>query len=551
MEKRYNIKRGFLKWFSIVFVSCLFMGCTDDDPDDYFARNHYDMEMSSSAGEIILNENTPDEVALTLEWTPAADLGSDYVLTYVYEADLVGKKPDGAAEAVKEYEDGGVLRRSYTHRQLQEILVDNWLQLTNSTASIVFTITASYEGPALVVPDVSTTTVRIKTFGPVPFMADRLFMSGTAVGAEDIEISKSATNAQLFVYNGHLSAGTVNFPIIFRDQDRENAIGPVTAQQEISGEAMTAEAKSKETAGVWVVNEAGDYRVTVNFANKTVSFIPAGDILELDKLYMAGTAIGNEMELTQTLEDDAIYAFRGELNAGSLYFPILFGGEKQLSIVPNTDGNKNIDDGVTVGFGQNQTSVAGASNHWNIETAGTYRIVVNTDTKMITIYSPATDLQNMKKSWNNTVIGQNPYVEEVTALWMYGGFNAYAGDGNGFTGFNNKYKLQQSIANPYIFVYKGDNLPRETLVDEYDKQSYTGALRFAVSNIHNNVYAFGSTADAERNKKNGYLPVASGEPQNLVEGQGHNRYAYFLIPENTNYVMVDIENLIVVFDNRP
>lgn len=549
MEKRYNMKNGFFKLISILCLACFFIAC-NDDPDNYYSINQYELELTSSTNEIILNENTPNDVALTLEWTAAADLGSDYILTYLYEGDLIGKKPTGAAEGIKEYEDGGVFKRSYTHKELQELLVDDWLQLTSTTSSIQFTVTASYEGPRLVIPEISSVVVKIKTYGPKQFLADKLFMSGTAVGANDIEISPSKTNSQLFVYNGELSAGTINFPIIYGEEDKENAVSPLSSQQEITDAPMEAKVEDRASAGVWLIKEAGKYRVSVNFASKTVTIVPAGDVIDVEKIYLAGSAIDGEIEVAQTLEDENIYAFRGELKAGSLYLPILFEGEKALSIVPNVSGSKDIDDGITVNFDQNTTSTAASSNHWNISTAGIYRIVVDTDSKTITIYSPATDLKSKEVSWNNTVEGINPYTAPIDALWMYGGFNAYAGDGNGFTGFNNKYMLIQSVANPYVFVYKGENLPRQSITDEYDKQSYAGVVRFSVSNIHNNVYAFGSTADAERNKKNGYLPATLNTPYTLVEGQGHNRYAYFLLPENTNYVMVDIQNLTVVFDNR-
>lgn len=547
MENK-NIK-SLLAFVPALLTIVLAIGCTDD-PDDYISRNKYDLELTASTNEIVLNEATPNEVALTLEWTPAGEYGKDYTLTYLYEADLVGKKPAGGADPIKEYEDEGIFKRSYTHQELQKMLVDDWLQLTSTTASILFTVTASYEGPTLVVPDVSTATVKIKTYGPKQFLADKLYMSGTAVRDNDVEISPSKNNAQLFVYNGDLSAGTIHFPIVYGEENKENVVSPVTAQQEITDDAMDAVVKDKASAGSWVIKEAGKYRVNVNFASKTVTIIPAGDVIDVEKIYLAGSAVDGEIEVVQTLEDDNIFAFKGELKAGSLYLPILFEGEKALSIVPNTDGNKDIEDGITVNFGQNSTSAAASSNYWNIPTAGVYRIVVNTDIKTITIYSAATDLENTKVSWNNTVIGQNPFISEVTELWMYGGFNAFAGDGNGFTGFNDKYKLVQSLANPNVFVYQGGVLPRESITDEYDKQSYAGAVRFTVSNIHNNVYAYGSTADAERNKKNGYLSVNTGTTQTLVEGQGHNRYAFFLIPEGTNFVVVDIEKLTVVFDKR-
>ena len=75
-------------------------------------------------------------------------------------------------------------------------------------------------------------------------------------------------------------------------------------------------------------------------------------------------------------------------------------------------------------------------------------------------------------------------------------------------------------------------------------------MNFLVSNIENNVYAFGSTADAKRNSKRATVDVSLGQELQLVAGQGDNRYAYFSIPENCNFVVVDIKNLTVTFDNK-
>ena len=545
MKKQHTNKNGLFRLLPILLATCIFFSCSDDI-DNEKSRNQYNLELTASSENIILDEAKQNETALSLEWTPAADLGIDYKITYTYEINVLGSK----LSPMKEYEGAGIFKRSYTHKELQDMLIDYWEQLTSTTASVQFIVTASYEGPRLVIPEISTVTVKMKTYGPQQFLADKIFMSGTAVGENDIEILPNKGNSQLFIWTGDLSAGTINFPIIYGDEIKENVVSPINSEQQITDDVMEAKVEVKANAGKWIVKEANNYRVTVNFATKTVSIIPAGDILELEKLYLAGSAVDSEIEMTQTLEDENIYAFRGELKAGSLYLPIEFEGEKTLSIAPNTNGNQDINDGNAINFAQTETTSAESTNYWNIKSAGTYRIVVNIDTKMITIYSPATDPKPKEVSWNNTVIGENPFVSKVEALWMYGGFNAYAGDGNGFTGFNDKYMLTQSLANPYIFVYKGDILPRESITDEYDKQTYAGVIRFAVSNIHNNVYAYGSTADAERNKKNGYTPVTSTSPQKLVEGQSHNRYAYFLLPENINFVMVDIQNLTVVFDNK-
>ena len=547
-----NLYLSLFKLSCVLLISSFAVGCKDD-PDNYVSRNAYDLKLTTSTDEVILNENTPDEVALTLEWTAARDLGYDYIMTYVYEADLGVAKPTGGKAGIKEYEDENIFKRSYTHKQLQEMLVNDWLQLTSTKTSMTFTVTASYEGPSVVVPDLSTVNVNIKTYGPKQFLADKVYMSGTAVGDNGLEMTASKANAKIFVYTGALSTGTINFPITYGEEVKQNAIAPLTASQDITNLPMDAVVLEKASAGSWKIAEAGEYRVTVNLVTHTVTIVPAGDILDMEKVFLAGTAIDPETEIIQTLEDENIYAFRGELKVGSLYLPLLFEGTKDQSIVPSSLDKTDIEDGKEVRFGVNTTANAGSTNYWNIKTAGTYRIVVNVETKTITIYSPTTDLKNTKVSWNNTVEGKNPYVSEVETLWMYGGYNNLQGDGKGkgdTAGFDDKYTLTQSLANPNIFVYKGDVLPRSTVTDEYDKQSYTGAVNFTVSRIHNNVYAYGSTAEAKRNVKKGYMPTTLGASQVLKAGQSDNRYAYFLIPENTNYVLVDIEKLTVVFDNK-
>ena len=161
-------------------------------------------------------------------------------------------------------------------------------------------------------------------------------------------------------------------------------------------------------------------------------------------------------------------------------------------------------------------------------------------------------MKNTVVSYNNTVDGINPYEQEVTELWMYGGFNSYSTGTDCFVGLDPEYTLKQSLADPNVFVYYGDVLPRLGGSDANNKGTYkTGFINFKVSNIHNNVYCYGSTADAKRNEFSGYIEnINHGESLDLVAGQGHNRYAYFIIPLNVNYIEINIKELTVVFDNR-
>lgn len=530
---------------ALLLTSTLIAGCASDEIDNAYSRNKSVIQLSPSAEFIKLDESRPDETALTIEWNPAYEYGNEYITTYQFQMDATGSK----ANPIKEYEDDGRFRREYTNRELQELLINHFGALTSTLNTLNLQITASFEGPRTVVPDIATTSVRIKTYGAKQFMADSLYIGGEAAGGEPILLNPTAANPNIYSYNGPLSAGKVNFPVIYADE--KNAIGPESPDSPLTNTEMACIITDQADANFWIIPEEGNYRITVNIDNKTVKIVPAGSVIELDRLFMAGSAVGTEeIEIQQTLENSQLYAWRGALKAGSLYMPILFNDAKAVSIIPKDKSSHDIHDGQSHEFDQTSTESGTSTAYWQIPADGIYRIVVNLEEHSITIRSAATDIPNTTVSYNNTVAGINPFTQEVTELWMWGGFNASAHDDNLKAGFQAKYKLKQSLADPNVFVYHGEVLPRSGSTCDWSKATATGALNFLVSSIENNVYAFGSTADAVRNKNRGYLTVKRGETLTLVPGQSNNRYAYFCIPENCNFVVVDIKKLTVVFDTK-
>lgn len=536
-----------------------------EEPDDSYSRFNSQIELSVSSESVVLNEDTPDEVALTVSWNPAYDYGSDFLTTYEFKTYLVG----GSVSEISEYEDAGNFERSWTHKELQDLLVGTFGQLTSTTRTLRFTISASFEGPYIVIPDEDVITVSVKTYGDKQFDADRVFLSGSAVGDEDVELTASSDG--IYVWNGALSAGKFNFPVIYEDEN--NVIVPESlADTPVGDGSMGASVVGQDETGAsagWTVSEAADYRVTLNFSTRSVTVMNAEDILEFEKIYVDGTATDaleeTALELTQTLENENLYAWRGELSEGALYLPLEFNGARAMSIVPNGESH-DLSDGQTVSF-SSASSSATENRYWQIPSAGTYRIVVNTELRTITIYSPNTDLQPKYTSsgWNGEASGYgNPAsAVAVECLWMYGTFyNRLASDSGLQTGFFYDYRCMQSLADPQKFVYSGDALPRNTGSDYFGATS-TGSVVFYIGPVEpyegeygtvqpwNNSYAFGSTADASRAQSRcGYVDATLGVPETLVEGQSDNRYAYFNIPEGCNNVVVDLRNMTVTFNQR-
>lgn len=512
------MKNSIIKYAAFAAISGLFMtGCTEEVDNEY-SRFPSVIKITASAEEIVLNEDTPDDVALTLSWSEAADHGSDYMTTYVYEYDLEQKSAPHSEEVF----EGEEFVRTYTHADLQEMLVDDYAYTTSTWGTMVFSITANFEGTAgaaVVLPDQDEVTVKVKTYGDKQFAADQVFLGGSAAGSENIELAPSETNPDLYVYNGNLAAGGFNFPVVYGDEN--NVIIPAGSQNVTveSGETYDAVVVgSDETAYSWNITEADSYRVSLNFSNHTVSVIKTSEIMEVDKIFMSGSAAGAaEIEVTQTLENESLYAWRGTLSAGTLSFPIEFGGERNLTMVPNSNDH-GFNDGQANPFITVNSSAAG-SRYWEIPEEGTYRIVIDTDARTVTIYSAATDLKPMTVSFKRTQApAEDPCTVQVETLYIFGDDVYYTGS----QPKGDPYILTQSLANPRLFVYKGEALKKDN-------------IKFCVTDHWNNEYAFGSGPDRDKD-----LAVTAGQTVSpIYGGQGNNRYAMFSLPDGViNYIEV-------------
>ena len=81
-------------------------------------------------------------------------------------------------------------------------------------------IIGSVEGPKFVKPEVSTVTIKVKMYSEKTFVADHLYMSGTAVDGEDLEILPMESQPKRYVSICDLKAGNLHFPIVWKDEIR-------------------------------------------------------------------------------------------------------------------------------------------------------------------------------------------------------------------------------------------------------------------------------------------------------------------------------------------
>ena len=547
MKNKYSFKEAFL----LLLVGSCMIGCNEEN-DVNPLDNRSDLVIEASATDIKLNEDTPNDIALTLNWTKANPISSEYSLSYIYKVDLASNDFDENT-LIKEFVDGES-SKSYTHKELQQLLTDKWELTPGTTTTLSARIIGSLEGPKFVKPEISTVSVKIQTYIEKEFKADKLYISGTAVDGEDIEIRPMVSNPLRYVGIVSLKAGNINFPIIYEDENKVNVISPVVAEQTIQGgKELEAVVKSAEKAGVWVIPESDTYRVLVDFEHHTVSIGFASDYITADKIFVSGTCVSEKQEMTQTIENVNQYAFHAELQSGNVYFPILFDGEESMAIAPETGGD--FTDGQEMSFTIKTPEEAALHSSWNNKKQGVYRVVINIETKKITIYSPDTDPQPREITWSYNNNNVTTVVERVYIWGPYDGWKTENPKPSTpwDTGFNLAHSMTPSLANPYLFIYKGEKLPRQNSVKDKDGNSHPGGLVFKIGVQSAGCYAFGSTADAIRGKYDGCIDLTDadfGKKQPLVEGQNNSRYAFFSIPTSVNYVELDIENLTVIFDAK-
>ena len=547
MKNKYSFKEAFL----LLLVGSCMIGCNEEN-DVNPLDNRSDLVIEASATDIKLNEDTPNDIALTLNWTKADPISSEYSLSYIYKVDLASNDFSDNT-LIKEFVDGES-SKSYTHKELQQLLTDKWELTPGTTTTLSARIIGSLEGPKFVKPEISTVSVKIQTYIEKELKADKLYISGTAVDGEDIEIRPMVSNPLRYVGIVSLKAGNINFPIVYEDENKVNVISPVVAEQTIQGgKELEAVVKSAEKAGVWVIPESDTYRVLVDFEHHTVSIGLASDYIAADKIFVSGTCVSEKQEMTQTIENENQYAFHAELQSGNVYFPILFDGEESMAIAPETGGD--FTDGQEMSFTIKTPEEAALHSSWNIKNQGVYRVVINIETKKITIYSPDTDPQPREITWS---YNNNDVTTVVERVYIWGPYDGWKTENPKpstpwDTGFNLAHSMTPSLANPYLFIYKGEKLPRQNSVKDKDGNSHPGGLVFKIGVQSAGCYTFGSTAEALRGSYDGCLDLTEadlGKQQTVVQGQENNRYAFFSIPTSVNYVELDIENLTVIFDAK-
>ena len=246
-------------------------------------------------------------------------------------------------------------------------------------------------------------------------------------------------------------------------------------------------------------------------------------VFDADKVFLDGSAVPgmSGIEMTQTLENENLYAYLLNLEAGDLIIPVEFEGETNY-LCP-VDGDGTLQDGEAEGVTMKENAIA-----WKIPAAGEYRIVVNMQKATVTIYSPDKALKPKTVNWNGD--GGVPMTTEVTELWMHGAINSW--------GTPIKCECTVSLADPQVLIYTGGK---------------TGKAKFIVyggsDNNKNLAYAF--SCEPKSATEGQELSLTLGKIADLYGDYSRGqRNSYYTIPTGANFVILDLRNMTIIAEKR-
>lgn len=281
-----------------------------------------------------------------------------------------------------------------------------------------------------------------------------------------------------------------------------------------------------------------DVKFSAGVVNKTaISFSEPSYILE-------GTAVpGGTHFMTKCLEKKNLYAFYATLSEGDFHIRVT--GENGGIYAP--ESGADINDGQTVGLTENETG------HWTIPSAGVYRVVADFGAKKITIYSPETDLQPFTVKWQpnwgsptNTDNGHAWITTTITKI--YG-----RGESVGWSKTGKDLKCEVSLADPQVLVYTGGVLGSGrtdfAIISSIKVDGYNGGNAYDA----NNSYVFAPPYDESRLNDKGkqdYDQSITLKKWMTMEGGSYLRGNYFKVPNGTNFIIFDIRNMKIWFEQR-
>ncbi|MDD2245852.1 MAG: SusF/SusE family outer membrane protein [Proteiniphilum sp.] len=174
------------------------------------------LELTVSSENVTLNQDNWDKEAVSFTWKPGRSRGENRGLTYLFKMDVAGKNFTTSIPTEEIWEEeinNGVYTKSYTHKQLNDLISKQWGNYLGGEIKLSARVIAKViSKDKYVKPDYSTLDFSVKSYVPssVP-----LFLIGDATPAH-WELSSAipmieVINGDLYKWRGNLVNGEFKF----------------------------------------------------------------------------------------------------------------------------------------------------------------------------------------------------------------------------------------------------------------------------------------------------------------------------------------------------
>ena len=347
------------KILPLLFAVLCLNACDDNEIEDIPKTEEF-LELTASSTSIALDENNLTDNILTFSWTEAREMSDDYIVSYTTKMDVVGNN-FGTSTVILTYEDDGVFSKSFTSEQLQNWANDKWKLPVNKPFTLQFRVIAEWEGgPTFEAPEVRTIMVDVQPIKVEVFDADKVFIAGSAVPGNQLEITKTVENESQYAWFGNLNAGELQIPVEL--QGLTYYIVPEDGEGTLDdGEAESV--KMQEDPISWNIPADGEYRIVVNMQKTEVTIYSAAKALQpavvewpldgvpqtttVEKLWRYGSDgwAWKEINFVQSLADPQIFIYSGAAFSGRTKFGVHPHNQSYVY----TGNNTAVDTSVTLG----------------------------------------------------------------------------------------------------------------------------------------------------------------------------------------------------------
>lgn len=276
-----------------------------------------EISLAASADYVAVDELKYDEQALELKWSKPEGAGAGYKTVYLLKMDIADN--DYRTAIISDTLQEDVLSKSFTHKQIQSMLIDKWGREAGKDVDLEAKVIAIFQGSEFTPSAIKTVRVKVKPFAPMSILADYIWIQGDALNdAGGVRLTRALENPDLYAFRGELKPGNIVFPLEYNGK-KELALAASTPSPNLNDGTATElrHYSAGDMHAAIKIPVKDTFRIVVNRANRTVTvYSPAKDkpIIQRD-VYMHGPAtpsnwtVANAERLVQSVANPNIWTY--------------------------------------------------------------------------------------------------------------------------------------------------------------------------------------------------------------------------------------------------